>query len=405
MLEGKYIILEQHLSEGSKKSSTRGLPATREFVDMSGRLKLSVEKLKARDVADLNRDPGVKLAPAIPVKLIVPVPIKKKATETASSGGATWGITATGADKSSFTGQGVSVAVLDTGIDAKHEAFKGVKIKQKDFTGEGNGDQNGHGTHCAGTIFGQVVNGFRFGIASGIDKALIGKVLGKKGGGTTDQIIKAIQWALDEGANVISMSLGMDYPGLVSDLKDQGYPIDFATGLALDAYRSNVRLFDTLLDHVRARASSGVFEPSEHVTLVVAASGNESKRDKDKRYKLPVAPPAITDGIISVGALGQDTSPQKLKIASFSNTGPIVSGPGVAVYSAKAGGGYVEYSGTSMATPHVAGIAALWADKLKKESNFNLDVLTAKLIGSATRTPLASGFDPLDVGAGLVQAP
>ena len=83
-----------------------------------------------------------------------------------------------GADTSSCTGNGIVVAVLDTGIDASHPAFAGVEVIQKDFTGEGDGDQHGHGTHCAGTIFGRNVNGTRIGVAMGVKKALIGKVLG-----------------------------------------------------------------------------------------------------------------------------------------------------------------------------------------------------------------------------------
>ena len=120
-----------------------------------------------------------------------------------------------GADTSPFTAKGVTVAVLDTGIDATHPAFEGVELIQKDFTGEGRGDKNGHGTHVAGTIFGQTVDGLRIGVAPGIGRALVGKVLDALGGGSTQSIAEAIQWALNSGANVISMSLGMDFPGLV----------------------------------------------------------------------------------------------------------------------------------------------------------------------------------------------
>jgi subtilisin family serine protease len=80
-----------------------------------------------------------------------------------------------GADTSPFSGDGIVVAVLDTGIDASHPAFEGVDIVQKDFTGEGVGDQHGHGTHCAGTIFGRTSEGTRIGVAPGVKKALIGK--------------------------------------------------------------------------------------------------------------------------------------------------------------------------------------------------------------------------------------
>ena len=121
------------------------------------------------------------------------------------------------------------MAVLDTGIDATHEAFKGIKLVQKDFTGEGNGDQHGHGTHVAGTIFGQTVQGPRYSVAPGIRRALIGKVLGTKGGGTTQGIIAAIQWAVKEKTHIINMSLGIDFPGLVKMMVDDGLPVDLAT--------------------------------------------------------------------------------------------------------------------------------------------------------------------------------
>src|SRR5690606_41420985 len=118
-------------------------------------------------------------------------------------------------------GEGITVAVLDTGIEASHPAFDGVKVIEKDFTGSGDGDTNGHGTHCAGTIVGRDVDGTRFGVAQGVSTLLAGKVLGGAGGGT-DTIAEAIQWAVAEGANVISKSLGIDFPGFVRRLQDDG---------------------------------------------------------------------------------------------------------------------------------------------------------------------------------------
>jgi subtilisin family serine protease len=363
-------------------------------------MRVEVEELEPSDIADLRRNPEVvSIAPSMPVQLIKPTAIH--AAEARTEGGTTWGVEVTGAADSPFTGQGIAVAVLDTGIDANHEAFKGVQLIQRDFTGEGDGDSNGHGTHCAGTIFGQVVNGYRFGVAPGIEKAIIGKVLGSQGGGSTQQIYEAILWAMQQGAHVISMSLGLDFPGLVQRLVDNNFPVDLATSLALEDYRANVRLFEKLAALAKAR---GAFFQG---TLMVAASGNESKRDIDTNYEVAVAPPAAADGIVSVGALQTAGEPHNaLTVGDFSNTGPNVSGPGVDIYSAKTGGGYVEFTGTSMATPHVAGIAALWGEKLLSTTNaVPIAQLSALLVGQAKTDRIASGFDPLDVGAGLVQAP
>ena len=138
-------------------------------------------------------------------------------------------------------------------------------------------------------------------------------------------------------------------------------------------------------------------------TLLIAAAGNESRTNVNPDFKIAVAPPAVSEGMISVAALGQ--LPGGLTPASFSITGALVSGPVVAITSAKRGGGLVSMSGTSMATPAVAGVAALWAQKLKALGPLNTKVLTARLVASGTLAPLKPGFDPGDVGSGLVQAP
>ncbi|MEM7727605.1 MAG: S8 family serine peptidase [Cyanobacteria bacterium P01_A01_bin.45] len=408
MQQGEYIVLRESslvdLGNPFSPFARNALASREKGISEGLGLSVELESLNSRDFANLRRDPQViSIARTMPVSLIAPVAYAGSGDNNSlDEEKVTWGIKATGADSSSYTGKGVTVAVLDTGIDAGHEAFKGVNILQKDFTGEGDGDKHGHGTHCAGTVFGQEVDGMRFGVAPGVEKALIGKVLSAQGGGSSEQIYRAILWAINEGANVISMSLGMNFPGMVKSLiEKKDIPADLATSMALESYRANVKLFDHLAGLIRARGS--LFQG----TVVIAAAGNESKRNINKDYELTVAPPAAADGIISVGALQTSGTPHdSLSIADFSNTGPNISAPGVRVKSAKTGGGFIEFSGTSMATPHVAGLAALWAEKLNSMTgSFNTIELTARLIGQSTRAKLAKDSEPMDVGAGLAQAP
>jgi subtilisin family serine protease len=393
-MDGKYVILKN-------KRLMTGDPMTRPFGVRIGAAELlspdisvEVHDLKKRDLADRSREADVvAIAPAMPMKLIAP---KRNFPDRidAANAAIAWGVAAVGADTSSCTGAGIVVAVLDTGIDAAHPAFNGVELIQQDFTGEGNGDQHDHGTHCAGIVFGRNVNGQRIGIAPGIKKALIGKVLGKDGGGSSDQICNAVFWAAENGANVISMSLGMDFPGFQKELVERGFPPEVATSHALEGYRQNVLLFERLASLLKARSAMS------QATIIVAAAGNESNRPE---WEIAVSPPAISEGIISVGALGKTA--QGFNIARFSNTGANLSAPGVDIISAKRGGGVISFSGTSMATPCVAGVAALWAEQLKKSEQLQSLSLAARLIGTSSVMGLAQGFDPLDVGAGIVRCP
>ena len=361
------------------------------------RIDYHVDELDPREARDVERSSGVlAIAPAMPMKLIAPINVRD-VTATPAAATATWGVKAVKADTSPFTGAGIAVAVLDTGIDSSHPAFAGVSLDQRDFTGEGNGDTHGHGTHCAGTIFGREVQNTRIGVAPGVTKAFIGKVLGANGG-ASDEIVNAIQWAVDQGAHVISMSLGMDFPGFVRRLVDeQGLSLEVATTVALEGYRQNVTLFDRLSSLVTAIGPFG--QPA----LIVAAAGNESGRDQTPPFEIACAPPAVSDGLVSVAAVGQVGS--TLDVAAFSNTNAIVAAPGVGITSAKAGGGLVSMSGTSMATPHVAGIAALWAEKILADGPLRATEWLARLIASGTRDGLKAGIDPNDIGSGLVQAP
>lgn len=382
--------------------SSRGLPGTFGGTVLSGILpgvvpapKLSVENLSRKDVTDAARDSTVvALARPMPTRLIEP-----KVSADAAAVEPAWGIRAVLADQSSFDGAGVRIAVLDTGIDANHAAFSGVNIVQQDFSGDGNGDGNGHGTHCAGTIFGRDVDGTRIGVARGVGDALIGKVLSNSGGGDSEMLFRGIQWAADKKAHVISMSLGFDFPGLVERLvKQSGWPVPAATSAALEAYRSNLRMFDRLMDLIQAGAAFGTG------TVVVAAAGNESERDGNPSYEIATSVPAAANHVISVGALRQNGS--KLEVAGFSNTFPNVSAPGVNIVSAKAGGGLHSLSGTSMACPHVAGVAALWWQQaLSSGVPKPAENVRARVLVTSRLNPIAAGVDRSDLGEGIVTAP
>jgi len=177
-------------------------------------------------------------------------------------------------------------------------------------------------------------------------------------------VANGIVWAADNGAKVISMSLG-------------------GSGFS-----------NTLNSAVQYAWNKGV--------ILVAAAGNESRREIDARFEVSVSPPAVAEGIISVAALG--TGAGGLAVADFSNTGANVSGPGVDIISAKRGGGLISMSGTSMATPHVAGVAALWAEKILKMGPLSSSQLAARLVGNALFEGMKAGFDPGDVGAGVATA-
>ena len=314
------------------------------------------------------------------------------------NGSVAWGIEAVGASGCQFTGTGVCVAVLDTGIVSDHPAFAGVKLIERDFSGSGAGDRHGHGTHCAGTIFGRPVGKVRIGVAPGISTALVGKVLGDSGSGTTSAIFKGLLWAIEEGANVISMSLGVNFFRRVEELeKQRGWPIRLATSHTLVEYRRTLKMFEAIVKVARARQGFGG-DP-----VIVAAAGNDSSRDINPEYKIAGSLPAgVCD--LSVGAVGRDG--QRLSVARFSNSDPHLVGPGVDVKSAWIGGDLHTLSGTSMACPHVAGVAALWIERQRAAGeDTSAFTICSHLRVSARKDKLAAGSAQVDVGSGLVTAP
>jgi subtilisin family serine protease len=282
----------------------------------------------------------------------------------------TWGLQATRVIESSWNGSGIKVAVLDTGIEFTHPDFAGRAIVPQSFVqGELPQDTLGHGTHCVGTSMGPFRPGTlpRYGISYNAD-IYVGKVLNRLGRGGDGDILAGINWAVRNKCRVISMSLGAPVaPGQKPS---------------------------TVFENMARRAlASG--------TLIVAAAGNDSRRDLAPPVIAPVGHPANCPSIMAVAAV--DSS---FRIAPFSNSGiepnggqVDIAGPGVDVYSSwLMPQQYNVISGTSMATPHVAGIAALHAQA-------NPGISAVDLWTRLVKTARPLGLSAADVGSGLVQAP
>ncbi|MNU29710.1 Intracellular serine protease [compost metagenome] len=382
----RYAVL--HYAGMSQKSFGPGIRG------MGGSLpRLAVERLPQPAVMDLQRDPQVQaVTPTMPTCLIRPTSV------TSATPGDNWGLGAVAASTSHRTGAGVTVAVLDTGIDRTHPAFGGVELVERDFSGDGNGDEHGHGTHCAGTVFGRDVDGVRIGVARGVDRALIGKVLRDDGSGESDMVFEAMTWALQSRAQIVSMSLGFDFPGMVERMIEDGWPVAMATSNALEAYRGNLRMFDALMGVFQAQ------QPFGGTPLVVAASGNESRRDERADFKIAASLPSAAVGVLAIGAVG--VANERYDIASFSNTSPALVAPGVDIVSARSGGGLTAMSGTSMACPHAAGVAALWWQQLAETGGRpTAGSVSAKLLSNARTDVFVDGVGIDDRGDGLITCP
>ncbi|MFK0152430.1 S8 family peptidase [Streptomyces sp. NPDC090493] len=275
--------------------------------------------------------------------------------------------------KAGYTGKGVKIAVLDTGIDADHPDLKGQVVAAKNFSlSPDTDDHQGHGTHVASIAAGTGAgSGGRYtGVAPGA-KLLAGKVMNDGGSGDDSAIIAGMEWAADQGADIVNMSLGgTDTPGT-------------------DPLEAEVNKLS-----------------EEKGILFAIAAGNEGELGAGT-----VDSPSSAADALSVGAVdGKD------KLAGFSSTGPVpdgsvkpdVTAPGVDITGAAAPGsaidkeegenppGYLTISGTSMATPHVAGAAAI----LKQEHpDWGYAQLKAVLMGSAK----AGAYTPYQQGTGRIQ--
>jgi subtilisin family serine protease len=362
------------------------------------------ERLTAQELEELSREPEfVAAAEVMKTRLLAPIPDEggQKTASLTPDGTRrqSWGVTAVGADKSKFTGAGVPVAVLDTGIDADHPAFDGVDLLQKDFTGFGNGDHDGHGTHCAGIVFGRNLNGHRIGVAPGVRRALVGKIIGPAGG-DSDMMIRGVCWAHEEGARVISMSVGFDFAATEEERSAEGWPRQLTNSVTLEAYRANLRLLDRLLQMLRMQ------EPCTGGAIMVAAAGNDSSRGAAGEFIMSACPPAGSDKIISVGSIDRDTGGGGYRVSAFSNSGVEIVGPGRGIVSAWPGGGVRTLSGTSVAAPHVAGVAALWWQAVRQSDlPANATLVRGMMMEGAQSKGFSRAVCLAERGAGRAMSP
>jgi subtilisin family serine protease len=360
------------------------------------------ERLTAQELLEIAEEPDfVAAAEVMRTKLLAPVADVSADGGVRAVGGRrqSWGIGAVGADRSKFTGADVTVALLDTGIDAEHPAFRGIDLVEKDFTGSANGDADGHGTHCAGILFGRNVDGIRIGVAPGVQRALVGKVV-ERNGGDSDMLARGLAWAHEQGAQIISMSVSFDFAATVAERVGQGWRTDLAAAAALEAYRTNLTLLGRLLQMLRMQ------EPFTGGAVIVAAAGNESSHGTRGDFIVSACPPSGTDNIIAVGSLDPGSGAGGYRVSDFSNSGVEISAPGRGILSAAAGGRLKALSGTSVAAPHVAGVAALWWQATRQsELPANATVVRGKLLGSAQTKCFSSAAYPSERGAGLAYAP
>ena len=368
-------------------------------------IELHTESMSEHQATDLSRDPDVlATAISIPISLVRPMAAPAdedtQVMEDARTNHTSWGVQEVAPRADASAGASTTVAVLDTGIDPTHPAFAGVNLTRKNFSSSANEDDVlGHGTHCAGTIFGRDVEGVRIGMARGVRNALIGKILNDEGAGNTGAVARAMQWASDQGAHVISMSLGIEFGNLVTWLEKQGKPRAEALSRALSAFRDSVRLFDATIQALNAQS---VMRQSG--AIVVAAAGNESSRDIANPAIVDLSLPAAALGVISVGAVSKRAG--NYEIAPFSNANPMVAAPGVGIVSAHNGGGLVVMDGTSMAAPHVAGAAVLWRERVARDNpSAGAEFVKAKLLVNCRTTNFAASVKARDRGAGLVMGP
>ena len=293
---------------------------------------------------------------------------KKTAPDFKDDAQSTWGISAINFTASPYAGNGVNIAILDTGFNINHPDFKGRNVITHSFVNNQSAeDGNGHGSHCIGIAAGGIshATGVRYGVASGAN-IYAGKVLNNSGSGTDSSILAGMEWAVTNGCKVISMSLGAPvapgerYSNIYNDLAKKA--LDFGT-------------------------------------IIIAAAGNESERNSG--IIKPVGHPANCPAIMAVAALDNKLNVAYFSCGGINNDGGQVdiAAPGVDIYSSwKKPSNFNTISGTSMATPYVAGIAALFWEAYPSATASQIWMY---IVQHAKRLNLLSS----DVGVGIAQCP
>ncbi len=259
-------------------------------------------------------------------------------------------------------GEGVTIAVLDTGCDTKHIELSNRIIGGRNFTTDDGGNQhifedyNGHGTHVAGTIAASLNHRGVVGVAPKVN-LLIVKVLDKNGEGEYDWTIKGIKYAIAQQVDIISMSLGgvEDLPALHKVIKKAVL---------------------------------------QHDIPIVCAAGNEGD---GKTQTNELSYPAYYNEVISVGAIDSDHQSSRF---TNSNSKVDLVAPGEDITSTYINGGYAVLSGTSMAAPHVSGALALIKNITSKQ--FDRKLTEIELYAQLIRRTLPLGFDTRFEGNGLI---
>ncbi len=307
-------------------------------------------------IESLSRDPDVeRIWPDLPVRVCLDASVPLIGAPQVWEAG--------------YTGKGVKIAILDTGIDPYHPDFAGRIAAAADFTGEGPQDQDGHGTHVAGIAAGSGRASKRRYRGLAPEASLyIAKVLGREGAGLMSDVMAGIEWAVEQEVDIINLSLG-------------GAPPCDGT--------------DALSETCDVAVEKG------YVVCVAAGNGGPAP--------YTIGPPGCAKQVITVGA-----STDQDEVADFSSRGPTTDGrikpdillPGASIISCRAkdtslgnpvGENYTELSGSSMATPHASGIAALVLQARP-------ELTPAQLKALLMETALDLGLSPNDQGAGRADA-